>query len=268
MQYLQAIVLGFIQGATEFLPISSSGHLHIIPGLLGWMEHSLMFDVFLHAGTLVGIIIYFWKDIARYVVAFAAGIRSLINKEPVTNDAKFSFYVIIATIPAAILGYLFESRIEQLVTNPKTISYFLLVTAGLLLLAHIVKGDRKLTNIGWLDAVVVGFAQAVALIPGISRSGSSITAGRLMGLDRETSARFSFLIAIPIMLGGTLYSIAKVISIPEITIQFGPSFVGFVVAGVVGWLSLLVFFKIIKSAGFEPFIVYLILLFVFVQFYL
>jgi len=264
MGYLQAVVLGFIQGATEFLPVSSSGHLYIVSHLLGWKLPPMTFSIFVHAGTLIAVIIYLWPEVVKYSKGFVAGIKSFIKKEPQGKDSIFSYYIIIAIIPASILGYLFESRIELMTTNIRLISYLLLVTALLLIVANLLKGKKKITGIDWFDAFIIGIAKAIALIPGISRSGASITAGRMMGLNRESSARFSFLIAIPIIAGATIYKIYGSIT-SGFPIFIGPYIVGFIVAAVVGWLSLHLFFKILKTAGFEPYIVYLILLFVVLQ---
>lgn len=264
MGYLQAVVLGFIQGATEFLPVSSSGHLHIIPLLLGWKQQPMSFDIFVHAGTLIAVILYFWPEVVKYTKGLIVGIKRLFEREPQLRDSIFSYYILIAFIPAGILGYFFQSRIQSVINNAQLISYFFLVTALLLILANVLKGKKDFTGIDWLDALIIGIAQAIALIPGISRSGASITAGRMMGLNRESSARFSFLIAIPAIMGGMVYAIYKTIS-GDFVIFLGPYIVGFIVAAVVGWLSLHLFFKILKSAGFEPYIVYLILLFVVLQ---
>ncbi len=265
MGYLEAVVLGFIQGATEFLPISSSGHLTIFPALFGWQQPSLSFDIFVHAGTLVAVLIYFWADIAKYFKALFVGLGNFFKKEEVSTDSKIAFYIVLSFIPAAILGYLLESRIELLINSPKLVSYFFLVTAGLLILATVLKGKKEITGINWLDAIFIGFAQAIALIPGVSRSGTSITAGRIMGMTREASARFAFLIAVPAIAGGFLYHMYKAVFKIGFVIDLGPSLVGFAVAAVIGWLSIYMFFKILKTAGFEPYIVYLIILFVVLQ---
>lgn len=267
MGYIQALVLGAVQGATEFLPISSSGHLHIVPLLFGWNQQPLPFDIFVHAGTLLAVVVYFWPEVVKYTKGFIAGIKRLIQGKPQDDDSKIAYYILISFIPAGILGYLFESRIVMLVNSPKLISYFFLVTAVLLIIANVLRGKKEITSIKWLDALFIGFAQAIALIPGVSRSGASITTGRLVGLTRESSAKFSFLIAIPAITGGMFYSIYKTIT-GDFVFFIGPYLVGFVVAAVIGWFSLKLFFSILERAGFEPYIVYLVILFVFLQFVL
>jgi len=267
MGYIQAIVLGIVQGATEFLPVSSSGHLHIVPLLFGWNQQPLPFDIFVHAGTLTAVLIFFWPDVCKYTKGLFTGIKRLFKQEQHNKDTKIAYKILVSFLPAAILGYLFESRIEILINSPKIISYFFLVTATLLIIANVLKGKKNITSIKWLDALFIGFAQAIALIPGISRSGASITAGRLVGLSRKSSAKFSFLIAIPAIMGGMTYSIYKTV-IGDFVLFLGPYLVGFVVAAVIGWLSLKLFFSILERAGFEPYIVYLVVLFVLLQFLL
>src|SRR5439155_16117915 len=185
MNIFQAIVFGAVQGFTEFLPVSSTAHLILLPWFLGWPDPGLSFDVALHLGTLVALVIYFWKD----WLALLAKPRMIA-------------FIIAATIPGAVAGVLFESQVENALRSPKIIALMLSLMALVLVVAEM-KGRRKkdLDQISWRDAITVGFAQAVALVPGVSRSGSTITAGLFVGLKRETAARFSFYLSAPIIAG-------------------------------------------------------------------
>ncbi len=269
MSIVEAIVLGFVQGATEFLPISSSAHLVLVPKFLGWAPSPMSFDVFLHAGTLVALIIYFWPEVVKYIVAFFKGIPNIGKKTPsvpfigkkMPQDSTMSYNILLALLPVVALGFLFKDNVEQAFLDPKLTSWLLLVTAALLFIATRVKGKRQFGEIGWVDALTIGFAQAIALLPGISRSGATIAGGRAMMLDRESSAKFAFLIAIPAIGAATLLSVWDIVK-GNAPLFFWPSLIGFVVSAIVGYISVVLLFKLIKRHGFDVFVIYLIALFI------
>lgn len=198
MNIIQAIILGLIQGLTEFIPVSSSGHLVVAHHVLGVSANGLAFDVALHAGTLVALLIYFWKDLIIYV-------KALFTKRP---ESKLSWLLIAATIPAAIIGFLLESAAESTFRSGRLVGTTMLIFGCIMLLAEYFYNKHekhtKLEDVTTKEAMSMGFAQAVAVIPGVSRSGSTITVGLLTGLDRVAATRFSFLLGIPITAGAVL----------------------------------------------------------------
>jgi undecaprenyl-diphosphatase len=205
---LQAIVLGLVQGATEFAPVSSSGHLILVPWIFGWgaigdADLQKTFDVALHMGTLIGALIYFRADVTRYA---AAWFRSLRARRLTTPDERIAWALFIGTIPGAIAGALFESVIEEKLGAPLLIALMLVAFALLLVwVDRRSRSDRAIGTIGPKQGLVLGAAQALALQPGVSRSGVTITAARAMGFDRESAARFSFLLSLPIIAGAGAY---------------------------------------------------------------
>ena len=204
----QALVLGLVQGATELLPISSSGHLILVPWLANWeylKEHDAFnqtFDVSLHLGTLVAVVAYFRADIARLAVAWLGTLRSRRIR---TADERIAWYVAAATVPAAIVGALGENLIAENLGEPWQIAILLALFGGLLFVADRRPETKDMSQVGLKAAVGVGLAQSLSLMPGVSRSGITITAGRFLGLDRDSAARFSFLLLVPITLGAVAY---------------------------------------------------------------
>jgi undecaprenyl-diphosphatase len=204
----QALVLGLVQGATELLPISSSGHLILVPWLGDWeylKEHDAFnqtFDVSLHLGTLIAVVVYFWHDIVRLAAAWVGSIR---RRRIESVDERIAWYVAAATIPAAVVGALGENLIAENLGEPWQIAFFLAFFAGLLWLADRRPQTKRMEDVGIKAAVGVGLAQTLSLMPGVSRSGITITAGRFLGLDRDSAARFSFLLLVPITLGAVVY---------------------------------------------------------------
>jgi undecaprenyl-diphosphatase len=223
MHVIQAAILGLIQGLTEFVPVSSSAHLVVVPWLLGWDEpvfRSLGFDVALHMGTLVGLVAFFWRDFVRMI---AAWLKSLAERRLGGDpDGRMAWYILAACLPGALAGVLFEGGIEELfhpANSPIEGSSMLAMAAvvallGLLLLVA-EKGarhERPLEELRWRDALLIGLSQALAIFPGVSRSGATITAGLALGLKREAAARFSFLLSAPIIAGAgakSLYDLAR-----------------------------------------------------------
>ena len=218
---LEAIILGIIQGATEFIPISSSAHLIIVPWLAGWTNpalSSLPFDISLHLGTLVAVLVYFASDWVRLIRAGIASIvERCIGSDP---DRRLAWFILIGTIPGAVIGALIESKIEQLFHRPNqpletwaliAIAVILTLLGGLLWLAdRLARHEKGMQDLTLKHALIIGFAQALALFPGVSRSGATITAGLALGFKRETAARFSFLLSAPVIAGAGLKSLVDV----------------------------------------------------------
>lgn len=215
MTIIQAVVLGLVQGLTEFMPVSSSAHLIIVPWLFGWNDPGLPFDLALHLGTLVALLGFFWSDWVRLV---RAGIASIIERKiGHDNDRRLAWLLVIATIPGVIAGWLAESKVEELFHRPgvpntagaMTAMAIVIALLGVALFAaeRTARHIRSLDRISLKDAIAVGLSQALAIFPGVSRSGSTITAGLFLGFQRETAARFSFLLSAPIVLGAGIKSI-------------------------------------------------------------
>ncbi|MHB9092306.1 MAG: undecaprenyl-diphosphate phosphatase, partial [Chloroflexota bacterium] len=199
MGILEVIILGLVQGLTEFIPVSSSGHLVLVPWLLGWAEPSLIFDTTLHLGTVVALLAYFWRDFWGIATAWLGGWRSFTWKDPA---ARLGWYLIVGTVPAVVLGVLFSKQFEALFGEPGFVGGALVVTGCVLALSERL-GRRylPLEQVGLGAALLVGVAQAIAIMPGISRSGATISTGLGTGLTRPAAARFSFLLGTPIIAG-------------------------------------------------------------------
>ncbi|NLF65784.1 MAG: hypothetical protein GX579_14410 [Chloroflexi bacterium] len=210
MDLIEAIFLGIVQGATEFLPISSSGHLVLFPALFGLPEPGLTLVSIAHQGTMVAVLIYFWRDLWAIVRGVVQG---LARRQPLgTADARLGWLIVAGTIPAGLAGLLFEDFFEELFGEPRYTALFLLGTALLLIAGErLRRGEKSIGQLSLLDAIVVGLFQMVALLPGISRSGSTITAGLIRGLDREPAARFSFLLGVPAIAGAGLLALVDLL---------------------------------------------------------
>ncbi len=240
MNYLHAIVLGIVQGLTEFLPISSSAHLVLLPHLLGWQfpkEQIFPFGVLVQLGTLVAVIIYFWKDLWGILTAFVQGI--LRGKPFADPQAQLGWHLILATIPAAVIGLLLKDRVEAAFQSPTATAGFLFITAALLIIAErLSRRTRPLQSLNWKDALWIGFFQAASIFPGISRSGSTITGAMLRQFERPAAARFSFLMSVPVMLAAGLVSLLDLRDVPNLASFLPVVAVGFLAALVVGYLSI------------------------------
>jgi len=261
---LQALILGIVQGLTEFLPISSSAHLIIVPWLFGWQDqaiNSMQFDVSLHMGTLIAVLAYFWSDWRRLIAALfrSVGERG-IGDDP---ERRLVWLIILGTVPAAIAGALLESSIEATFHDAQNLRTGLLIIAvmmivmGLLLWFAEVRGSHRLnmTQIRLPHAIGVGLAQAFALIPGVSRSGSTITAGLFFGMKRETAARFSFLLSTPIVVAAgvkSLYGLREGIPADQ---QLGFA-LGFLASGLTGFLCIHFLLRYLQNRSTAPFIWY------------
>ena len=218
MSFFQALIQGIVQGLTEFLPVSSSAHLVIVPYLLNWdldPEKAFIFNVLVQLGTLVAVIIYFWKDLVSIVTTTLQGLKE--KQAFATSERRLGWYIILGTIPAGLAGLILKSKVEETFSSPTLTAVLLFVTAILLSLAEILsKKEKELDQLTWLDSLVIGIFQALAIFPGISRSGATVAGGLFKGYTRETAARFSFLLSVPIMLAAGLLSIlgwSKLISL-------------------------------------------------------
>ena len=240
MTIFQAIILGIVQGLTEFIPVSSSAHLVLVPWLLGWelpADAKFVFDVLVQLGTLAAVIVYFWKDLVAIAVAVLTGLAR--GKPFGTPEARLGWLVVLATIPAVVLGLLFKDFFEAAFGSPTGTAALLLVTAAALVVAERVgRGTREVTGITWLDALLIGLAQAVSILPGVSRSGSTISAGRALGLARPAAARFSFLMSVPVMVGAGVVAGKDLVDVPNFSSYVLPIGLAMVVAGVVGFLCI------------------------------
>ena len=264
MPILHAIVLGLVQGLSEFLPISSSGHLLLVPWLFGWNDFDgdpgveKAFDVSLHIGTLVAAIVYFRADIVRYV---GAGVRTLVRRErPIDTEGRVAWLLVLSSLPAAAVGAVFEDTIDEKLGTPTIIAISLIVFGVLLGVADKAVGRRNVDGYRVRDAVIVGAAQALALNPGTSRSGITMTAARQIGFDRDSAARLSFLMMIPVTAGAVGLKMVKLIAddIPDGLAV--PMMVGIVTSGISGWLAVWGLLRLVRTRTFTPFVIYRVLL--------
>jgi undecaprenyl-diphosphatase len=285
MPLYQAIVLAVVQGLTEFLPISSTAHLWLVPWILKWNDPGLTFDVALHAGTLVAVLLYFWRywlEMVRLLLGISernpvqpatsssAPFQPLDPKSPSQDTAaargsvtllgenrQLFWFLVIATIPGGIAGYLFERAADEQLRSPFIIGTALIVV-GLLMGAgeRVGKGDLSLGEIGLLDSVIVGAAQAFAVIPGVSRSGSTITAGLFRRMNRETAARFSFLLSTPLIAGACLKKGLEVHHSGLPADMRVPFFLGIVVSAIVGYAVIAALMRYLERRTFTVFVVY------------
>ncbi|MFA6698942.1 MAG: undecaprenyl-diphosphate phosphatase [Thiomicrospira sp.] len=249
LDWIQVIWLALIQGVTEFLPISSSGHLILLPQLLGWPDQGLAFDVAVHVGTLLAVILYFRQDLWRMTRDWSS---SLITRR-VTSNSRLAWVIIFATLPAIFFGFLINNGIEQSLRDPLIIAATTLIFGALLWWSD-VKGKqiRDEHTLSYKDIAIIGFAQALALIPGTSRSGITITAALLIGLTRQAAARLSFLLAIPLILGA---GILKFIDLIESDLPIHWQFLagGTLIAFASAYLVIALFLKWINRIGMAPF---------------
>jgi undecaprenyl-diphosphatase len=254
----QALVMGIVQGLTEFLPVSSSGHLVIVPDLLGWTDPfitSLAFSVMLHMGTLVALLVYFRSDWLAIVPAGVASIRERsLGADP---NRKLAWLLVMATIPAVIAGPILNDRLEAAVRTAEDVAVALVIGAAILWLADQVgrKADG-IDRITYRLAFVIGLAQSIALVPGISRAGITISAGLFAGLTREAAARFSFLMATPIIAGAGLFEARNLLSGEAgVAVQAGPLLIGMIAALVAGMAAIHVMLRYLRTRSYAIFVV-------------
>ncbi len=272
MEIWQAIVLGIVQGLTEFLPISSSGHLIIFPWLFGWETPGLSFDAALHLGTLVAVVVFFRTDIARMIAAIPRALSNPVGiltsrvAQPTERDpdARLGLLIAIATIPGLVLGFLFESDIDEFFHTATSSSRAITVIATMMIVVALVMwlaekvGTRRraVGDMRWTDAAVIGSAQAVALIPGTSRSGATISAGLFLGLKRADAARFSFLAGMPLILGAGLKSLYEVISEGMTGHEVALFLAGGISAAIVGFFTIWGLLRYLETRSTMVFVIY------------
>lgn len=236
MTLFKAIFLGLLQGLTEFLPVSSSGHLVLAPWWLDWEHPGLTFDALLHLGTLLAVLLYFWRD---WLNMFSAAWRWLRGERQEQGQERLLFALIVGSIPAAVIGYSFESFFAALFETPVAVAGFLIVTGLLLLFAERWRrGGLPIERVRLSDGLIIGLAQAMAIAPGISRSGATIAAGLLRGLDRQAAARFSFLLGTPAFLGAGLFKLVDLLQSGVDQTEALPIVAGFLTAAVAGFFSI------------------------------
>ena len=263
MTVLQAILLGIVQGITEFLPISSSAHLVLVPHWLGWsFDTQLEFtvDILLHLGTLVAVITYFWQDIKAIILSLLVG---LWNRKPLEGDnAKLGWLIVIATIPAGVIGVGLKGFYLEMLDNPRGVAVLLLVTALVIVASELYspKIRTNIKDIRWFDALIIGCFQALAILPGISRSGVTIVGGILRKLTRESAAKFSFMMAIPVMVGAGLVAGIELFT-NQLLWQYWPAILaGFLTALLVGIVSIHWLLRYLRNHSLWPFAYYCLLL--------
>jgi len=247
----QAVVMGIVQGLGEFLPISSSAHLVLVPWLFKWHDPGLTFDIALHIGTLIAVIAYFWRDWVKLIMGAFQGTK--------TVEGRLFWYLVLATIPGAIMGLLLEEKAETVFRNPILIAVMLIVLGVILYWAD--RKGKKLTdinNISLGQSLMIGISQALAIIPGVSRSGITMTTGLLFGLTREGAARFSFLLSAPVIFGAGLIKVPDILANPGMV--DAPFLIGMLVSALSGAASIGFLLKYVQKKNFLPFVWYRFLL--------
>lgn len=272
MSLIQAIILGLVQGLTEFIPVSSSAHLVLVPWLLGWADPGIAFDAVLHLGTLVAVLAVFWRDWLTLAVDWLASLRqrTVVSADqtglqrPVRSvggaavgQSRVAWALIIGTIPAVVLGLAAEDYVEALFSAPGRVSALLLVTALVLWACERWAGAaRRLEGIGAGHALFIGLAQGLAIAPGISRSGATMAAGRVLGYQRADAARFSFLLATPIIAGAGALQVVKLAKAGTLVGSLGLLAIGFLAASISGYLVIRFLLKFLERHSLLPFAAY------------
>lgn len=257
MDWIEVIVLGVVQGITEFLPISSSGHLILVPELFGWAPRGIAFDTMVHLATLVAVLVVFWEEVWKMV-------RGVVGVKSEKEYGRLGWMIAVSTIPVVAFGLLFDDWIETTLRAPEVVAASLIGWGVMLGAADLWSRKRKAkassdTSVGWSQAVSIGVAQMLALIPGTSRSGITMTAGLFAGLDRKTAARFSFLLSIPAVTGATVFVFAQAIQ-EGVNLLAPDLLLGFFVAMLSGILAIRFLLKLIEQWSFLPYAVYRIVL--------
>jgi undecaprenyl-diphosphatase len=258
VDYLQAVVLGIIQGLTEFLPISSSAHLRILPEVLGWGDPGAAFTAVIQIGTELAVLIFFWRDIWRIATTW---VKSLFRPEYRGQlDARMGWFIILGSLPIVVLGIALKDVIEEDFRSLWIIGTMLIVMGIVLGIADRVGGTEKtLKQLSLRDAVLMGLAQALALIPGVSRSGATLSMGRFLGYERETATRYAFLLAIPAVIGAGVFELKDVPNGDNLY-GWGPTIVATIVSFVVGYAAIAWLLRFVSTHSFTPFVIYRIAL--------
>ncbi|WP_125105946.1 MULTISPECIES: undecaprenyl-diphosphate phosphatase [Gulosibacter] len=262
MGWLEAIVLAIVQGLTEFLPISSSAHIRVAGLAMGMDDPGATFTAIIQIGTELAVVVYFWRDIVRIITKW---VQSLTGKVPRNDpDARMGWLIIIGSVPIVLLGVLLQDLIRTQFRSLWIIAISLIVFGIILGLADVLSRRAKtLEHLNWKDGLLYGLAQALALIPGVSRSGGTITAGRLMGYDRPSAARYAFLLAIPAVLGSGGYELLGALTEDQTTgtpLNWGATLLATVISFLVGWVVIKFLMKWVETRSFMPFVIYRIAL--------
>jgi undecaprenyl-diphosphatase len=251
MTVFQALVLGILQGLAEFLPISSSAHLALAPWILGWPEPGLAVDVALHVGTLVAVLFYFRDEWIKLTIAAFEIVRT---QRVQSVEQRRAVYLVIATIPGAIAGILLNDYAESTFRSPALIASALAVMGVVLWFVDRIRpANRPLESIGWSDAILIGLAQAAALLPGVSRSGATITAGRSLALDRASAATFSFLMSMPIIAAAAVFKVPHLLKAGGASV---PLLVGVLASAISGWLAIAIVMRYVRTHSYGVFAAY------------
>jgi undecaprenyl-diphosphatase len=261
MPLYQAIVLAIVQAFTEFLPVSSTAHLILLPWLMGWQDPGKAFDVALHAGTLLALVAYFFRTwveltLAGLGVHYPAGATT----EEVTQHRRLFWYLVVATIPGGAIGFAFQHLVEEKLSQPVSIALATMGLAFVLWWAESrYQGGHRMEKVSFADSLSIGFSQALALIPGVSRSGITISTGLLLGLSRDAAARFSFLLATPIIAGAALYEVPKLIKIHRaggMELPMSTLLIAVAVSAVVGYAVIAVLLRYLQTRSYKIFVYY------------
>jgi len=260
VSYLQAIILGIVQGLTEFLPVSSSGHLVLFESLFRINEPTLAFEIFLHLGTLIAVFAAFWQEIVLLICSVIKMLRKPMQIPQLVKadgGCRLVVMLIVATIPIVIVGLWLQDWITQLFRDPKVTGLMLIVTGTLLYLSsRVSRGKKNLEQIRYADALFIGSGQALAVLPGLSRSGTTIAAGLLRGIERENAARFSFLLSIPAVLGSQVLAIKDVLTLPTGSVSIGVMATGTVAAAITGYLAIKLLINFVRRGKLTIFAYY------------
>ncbi|MBK8987058.1 MAG: UDP-diphosphatase [Chloroflexi bacterium] len=259
MSIIEAIFLGILQGATEFLPISSSGHLVLIPVIFAITPPDLPLIGLVHLGTLVAVLIYFRRDLWQIVTAV---LRGLAQRQPLgTTEARLGWFIVAGSVPAALAGFLLADFFDSVFGQPNWAAFFLLVTAVLLVIGErVISGKKTFATMTWLDAIIIGLFQMVALFPGVSRSGSTIVGGLLRGFDRPTAARYSFLLGVPVILGAGLLSLLDIVTAEVMVYSTAVYLAAFLAAAISGYACIAFLLNWLRSHSLYIFAAYTALL--------
>jgi undecaprenyl-diphosphatase len=251
--------LGLVQGLTEFLPISSTAHLRVVPALVGWEDPGAAYSAVVQLGTLAAVLVYFFKDLVQMAAAWGRGIVKLRPFED--HHSKMAWILIAGTVPIGVIGLIFQHQIETTLRSLWVVACALIALALLLALAEALgKRRREMGQIGWLDGIIIGCAQVLALIPGASRSGVTITAGLFTGLNRADAARFSFLLSVPAVAASGLYEMYALAKLPMGDVSWLSVFLGTLAAAISGYLAIAGLIRFLQKRSTLVFIVYRILL--------
>lgn len=260
MGWFEAIILGLVQGLTEFLPISSSAHVRIVGEWIGVADPGATFTAIIQIGTEAAIVVFFWKDIVRIISRWFGALRGTVPKND--PDARMGWLIIVGSVPIVLLGFFLQSLIRDQFRSLWIVATSLIVFGVLLGLADIFgRSEKRLEDLTWRDGIIYGFAQALALIPGVSRSGGTITAGRLMGYDRPSAARYSFLLAIPAVFGSGLYELYSALTDDGTGgLNWAATLIATVIAFGSGLAVIAFLMRYIEKGSFMPFVLYRIAL--------